>query len=116
MIFNGYNFGFLPMHEGIKGRKSFEVCRAFLNKNVCLKVAEYYAWAYEGDGNAITGIAQEIYGHAMLYYNFDSVKDVVDHILNTIEFGNINDHADPVDLGDNPKIYTFAFEMIWKYM
>ena len=116
VIFNGYNFGFLPMHEGIKGRKSFEVCRAFLNKNVCLKVAEYYAWAYEGDGNAITGIAQEIYGHAMLYYNFDSVKDVVDHILNTIEFGNINDHADPVDLGDNPKIYTFAFEMIWKYM
>ena len=116
VIFNGYYFGILPMHEGIKGRKNFEVCRAFLNKNVCLKVAEYYAWAYEGDGNAITGIAQEIYGHAMLYYNFDSAKDVVDHILNTVGYGNINDHADPIDLGGNSKIYTFAFEMIWKYM
>ena len=73
VIYNGDKMGALygveSMHPGIKGKQNFDVCKAFLNKNVCLKVAEYYTWAYEGDGAAVLGIAQEIYAHALIFLN-----------------------------------------------
>lgn len=89
------------------------MCKAFLNKNVCLKVAEYYTWAYEGDGAAAIGIAKEIYAHAKFYYESDVIKKFVDPILNATGIGNIDSHANPIDLGGNSKAYTLIFDAIW---
>ena len=121
VILNGYYQGFLypliPLHEGIEGKKRFQVCKAFTNKNVCLKVAEYYTWAFDGeDGAPVIEIAKEIYGHTMLYYNFDTVKPAIDYLINTFEdpnWGTTNSHADPTDLGENPKDYITIFNVIW---
>ena len=113
VILNGSTKGIVSLHPGIKGKQNFDVCKAFLNKNVCLKVAEYYTWAYEGDGAAVIGIAKEIYAHAKFYYESDVIKKFVDPILNATGIGNIDSHANPIDLGGNSKAYTLIFDAIW---
>ena len=113
VILNGSTNGTVSLHPGIKGKQNFDVCKAFLNKNVCLKVAEYYTWAYEGDGAAVLGIAKEIYAHAKFYYESDVIKKFVDPILNATGIGSIDSHANPIDLGGNSKAYTLVFDAIW---
>lgn len=73
----------ISLNPGIKGKQNFDVCKAFLNKNVCLKVAEYYTWAYEGDGAAVLGIAQVIYAHALIFYESDKILNVLSGIKKT---------------------------------
>ena len=117
VIYNGDKMGALygveSMHPGIKGKQNFDVCKAFLNKNVCLKVAEYYTWAYEGDGAAVLGIAKEIYAHAKLYYEKGLFETIADPILKATGKGSIDSHANPIDLGGNSKAYTLVFDAIW---
>lgn len=84
-----------------------------MNKNVCLKVAEYYTWAYERDGAAVIGIAQEIYAHAKLYYEKGLFETIADPILKATGKGSIDSHANPIDLGGNSKAYTLVFDAIW---
>ena len=137
VIYNGDKMGALygveSMHPGIKGKQNFDVCKAFLNKNVCLKVAEYYTWAYEGDGAAVIGIAQEIYAHALIFYESDKILNVLSGIKKTnpslynktYEYFVMEtlctvfvQHANPIDLGGNgvfDKVGKSIFPYLWKY-
>ena len=109
------------------------VCKAFLNKNVCLKVAEYYTWAYEGDGAAVLGIAQEISAHALIFYESDKILNVLSGIKKTnpslynktYEYFVMEtlctvfvQQANPIDLGGNGTfdiIETVVFSRLWDY-
>lgn len=104
-----------------------------MNKNVCLKVAEYYTWAYEGDGAAAIGIAQEIYAHALIFYESDKILNVLSGIKKTnpslynktYEYFVMEtlctvfvQHANPIDLGGNgvfDKVGKSIFPYLWKY-
>ena len=108
------------------------VCKAFLNKNVCLKVAEYYTWAYEGDGAAVIGIAQEIYAHVLIFYESEQLlgllsgmkkadpsryNELLEYVAAESLCKFLIQHANPIDLGGNgtfDKIGVAFFPYAWK--
>ena len=132
VILNGSTKGIVSLHPGIKGKQNFDVCKAFLNKNVCLKVAEYYTWAYEGDGAAVLGIAQEIYAHALKFYESEQLlsllsgmkkadpsryNELLEYVAAESLCKFLIQHANPIDLGGNgtfDKIGVAFFPYAWK--
>ena len=133
VILNGSTNGTVSLHPGIKGKQNFDVCKAFLNKNVCLKVAEYYTWAYERDGAAVIGIAQEIYAHALIFYESEQLlgflsgmkkadpsryNELLEYVAAESLCKFLIQHANPIDLGGNgtfDKIGTVIFSRLWDY-
>jgi hypothetical protein len=110
VMLNGKYEGNAP--HTIKGRtvingKEFEACKSFTNKEICLIVAKYYTWV--DGGTSELNIAQEIYGHAMLYYNYNAVKSVLGETLAQ----GIEDSGTNIHLGDDPLYYPAVYEAVW---
>ena len=83
-----------------------------MNKNVCLKVAEYYTWVYEGQEAPVMKGAQEIYAHAIITYRSNEVK------YDSKVLKLLADRTGQIDLGEEgiraeilPPFYSF----VWKH-
>lgn len=117
-------------HEGLEGEYSFQACKAFLNKNVCLTVAKYYTGEQLGYDELY--IAQEIYAHALVFYETDRMLETIyltekynpSYYYNTpaLQFMKemyyyFSSHADPINLGgDNlfDKAGVVFFPIVWE--
>ncbi len=79
VMLNGKSRGQKPFSfkdvEYVHKGASFEVCKSFTNKKICMMVAPYYTWASGVDNE--NEVAEEIYAHAVAYYYSNNVKSII---------------------------------------
>lgn len=98
----------------VEGGKTYAVSMSgkYKNKDNCLSKATQII-----NNGYITGmtklqIAQEIYAHAIIYYNADAARSLIG---NEDVFGYLMDHANPVNLEDGGDTWArrMAYSAIW---
>jgi len=92
---------------------SLTLTEAYLDKNVCLETAKNYT---ESTGLTQELLAQEIYFHAMIYYdrlNRDPLVNVYLAVNWNESWETFRSRADPVNLGGDGVGRRTAFRYVW---
>ena len=131
VMYNGKENGTYTDNPYIKGYQ-IEVCKAFTNKNVCLKVAEFYTGETLGYDELF--IAQEIYAHAVAFYYSDAMLIGIENLKENDpyyysdhpEFAIMEgaaqifiDHSEAINLGGNgtfDKMGNYMFPFVWNLL
>ena len=94
----------------VEGGAQVKVSALMLSRAYCLGIA----WKYSSGINNYMSVAQEIFAHAVLYFNVLTpyyVAKLVGVDIGVITY--IKEHSNPIDIGGDSWQRKLAFSVIW---
>lgn len=97
------------------GSTSLRMSKDYLSKDTCRSTAYRLILTHSVHNMSQLEIAQEIYGHAVLYYASPSLINIIGPVISYPILNYIRTHGNPIDIADggDTKKRKAAYTAIW---